>query len=144
MARDLAHTRPHRVSDKKPVCAFDAFAKRLKTVLASGGQGEATAEARILARSAEDTGLPAQSVDLVVTSPPYANNAIDYMRAHKFSLVWLGWKIEELTNIRANCLGHDAKTPRQWRDLPEQCENTIHRLSSVDEHKGGRTSALLR
>ena len=135
LARDLAHTRPHRVADKKPVCAFDEFAKRLKTVLASGSQSEATAEARILARSAEDTGLPAQSVDLVVTSPPYANNAIDYMRAHKFSLVWLGWKIEELTNIRANCLGHDAKTPRRWRELPEQCEKTIHRLGSVDRHK---------
>ena len=135
LARDLAHTRPHRVMDKKPVCAFDEFAKRLKTVLASGGQSDAPVDAQVLARSAEDTGLPAQSVDLIVTSPPYANNAIDYMRAHKFSLVWLGWKIEELTNIRAHCLGHDAKTPRQWRNLPKQCENTIHRLSNVDQHK---------
>ena len=84
LARDLAHTRPHRVQDKKQVCAFDEFAKRLKTVLASGCQVEATVDARILARSAENTGLPSQSVDLVVTSPPYANNAIDYMRAHKF------------------------------------------------------------
>ena len=45
---------------------------------------------------------------LIVTSPPYANNAIDYMRAHKFSLVWLGWKIDDLTNIRKQYLGHDA------------------------------------
>ena len=135
LARDLAHTRPHRVPDKKPVCAFDEFAKRLKIVLASGGQPESTAEAHILARSAENTGLPAESVDLVVTSPPYANNAIDYMRAHKFSLVWLGWKIEELTNIRAHCLGHDAKAERDWPDLPAQCEDTIHRLSTVDKHK---------
>ena len=135
LARDLAHTRPHRVADKKPVCAFDEFAKRLKTVLASGGQVEATVDARILARSAENTGLPSQSVDLVVTSPPYANNAIDYMRAHKFSLVWLGWKIEELTDIRAHCLGHDAKTQREWRSLPEQCEKTIERLGVVDKHK---------
>ena len=135
LARDLAHTRPHRVMDKKPACAFDEFAKRLKTVLASGGRSESPVDARILARGAQDTGLPAQSVDLVVTSPPYANNAIDYMRAHKFSLVWFGWKVEELTNIRAQCLGHDAKTQRQWRDLPAQCESTIHRLSSVDKHK---------
>ena len=135
LARDLAHTRPHRVPDKKPVCAFDEFAKRLKTVLASGSQIEATVDVRILARSAENTGLPSQSVDLVVTSPPYANNAIDYMRAHKFSLVWFGWKIEELTDIRAHCLGHDAKTQREWRSLPEQCESTIERLGSVDEHK---------
>ena len=135
LARDLAHTRPHRVTDKNPACAFDEFAKRLKTVLASGGQSESTGDARILARSADDTGLPAESVDLVVTSPPYANNAIDYMRAHKFSLVWLGWKIEDLTNIRAHCLGHDGKTRRQWRDLPAQCEGTIQRLSTVDKRK---------
>ena len=135
LARDLAHTRPHRVKDKKPVCAFDVFAKRLKTVLASGGQSASTGDARILARSADDTGLPGESMDLVVTSPPYANNAIDYMRAHKFSLVWLGWKIEGLTNIRAHCLGHDAKTQRQWHDLPAQCEGTIQQLSTVDKHK---------
>ena len=135
LARDLAHTRPHRVEDKKPICAFDEFAKRLKTVLASGSQSGVSTDARILPRSAEDTGLPAESVDLIVTSPPYANNAIDYMRAHKFSLVWLGWKVDELTNIRANCLGHDAKAAREWRNLPEQCESTIRRLSSVDERK---------
>ncbi len=135
LARDLAHTRPHRVQDKKPVCAFDEFAKRLKTVLATGSQIEANVDARILARSAENTGLPSQSVDLVVTSPPYANNAIDYMRAHKFSLVWFGWKIEELANIRAHCLGHDAKTQREWHSLPEQCESTIERLGDVDKHK---------
>ena len=135
LARDLAHTRPHRVADKEPVCAFDEFAKRLKTVLASGGQSESNGGARVLARSAQDSGLPPESVDLVVTSPPYANNAIDYMRAHKFSLVWLGWKIEELAEIRARCLGHDAKTQRRWHDLPAQCERTIERLNSVDKHK---------
>ena len=149
LARDLAHTRPHRVANKKPVCAFDEFAKRLKIVLASG-QPDFAGEARILARSAENSGLPAESVDLVVTSPPYANNAIDYMRAHKFSLVWLGWKIEELTNIRAHCLGHDAKAERDWPDLPTQCEGTIRRLGSVDKHKAaalrryfGEMSAVL-
>lgn len=150
LARDLAHTRPHRVLDKKVICAFDEFAKRLKAVVASGGRCESTADARILARSAESTGLPAESVDLVVTSPPYANNAIDYMRAHKFSLVWLGWPIEELTNIRARYLGHDAKTERQWGDLPAQCENTVCRLASVDKNKAaalrryfGEMSAVL-
>ena len=135
LARDLAHTRPRRVLDKKPKCAFDEFEKRLKLVLASSGAAQPCTDARILARSAENTGLPTASVDLVVTSPPYANNAIDYMRAHKFSLVWLGWKIEELTHIRARYLGHDAKTQREWHDLPDQCEDTIGRLASVDQHK---------
>ncbi len=135
LARDLAHTRPHRVLDKKPKCAFDEFETRLKLMLASGGAAPSCAEARIVAQSAENSALPTASVDLIVTSPPYANNAIDYMRAHKFSLVWLGWKIEELTHIRARCLGHDATTQREWHDLPDQCERTIGRLASVDQHK---------
>ena len=138
LARDLAHTRPHRVLDKQPKCAFDEFAKRLRTTLSSRAPSDAprpAAKAEIRARSADDTGLPSASVDLVVTSPPYANNAIDYMRAHKFSLVWLGWKIEELTNIRARFLGHDAKAEREWPDLPSQCESTIARLAQVDKRK---------
>ena len=104
-------------------------------MLASGGQIESGGNTRILARSAEDTGLPSASVDLIVTSPPYANNAIDYMRAHKFSLVWLGWKIEALSNLRARYLGHDARGQRRWSDLPNQCEDTIRRLAQVDDRK---------
>ena len=72
------------------------------------------------------------------------------MRAHKFSLVWLGWKIADLTDIRAHCLGHDAKTPCVWNDLPEQCERTVERLAIVDERKAaalrryfGEMSAVL-
>ena len=154
LARDLAHTRPHRVLDKKPKSAFDEFAKRLKQVLRSASSSSLGADlggsARILAASAENTGLAAESADLVVTSPPYANNAIDYMRAHKFSLVWLGWKIADLTDIRAHCLGHDAKTRRVWSGLPEQCERTVERLAIVDERKAaalrryfGEMSAVL-
>ena len=150
LARDLAHTRPHRVPDKKPKSAFDEFAKRLKLVLTSASSSQRAGDGRIVPASAESTGLEAESVDLVVTSPPYANNAIDYMRAHKFSLVWLGWKIDDLTNIRARCLGHDAKTPRVWRDLPARCERTIDRLAEVDERKAaalrryfGEMSAVL-
>ena len=153
LARDLAHTRPHRVLAKEPKSAFDEFAKRLKLVLGSASgspRAELGDDARIIAASAEDTGLAAESVDLVVTSPPYANNAIDYMRAHKFSLVWLGWKVADLTDIRARYLGHDAKTPRAWSALPAQCERTVDRLAKVDERKAaalrryfGEMSAVL-
>lgn len=62
---------------------------------------ESARSASIHAASAADTGLPPASVDLIVTSPPYANNAIDYMRAHKFALVWFGWKIDDLARIRS-------------------------------------------
>lgn len=160
LARDLAHTRPHRVKDKRPRSAFAEFEKRLKNNLvdrseANGGRHE------IRAMPAQDTGLPEASVDLVVTSPPYANNAIDYMRAHKFSLVWLGWPIGDLTDIRKGYLGHDAKSgatrlkatdaidsgghpagapPLTPDQLPATCLATLEALSAVDSRK----AAVLR
>ena len=136
LARDLAHTRPHRDLDKNPGSTFVEFSKRLERSAASiGASGPDAGEAEIREATAEDTGLPTASVDLIVTSPPYANNAIDYMRAHKFSLVWFGWKIADLTNIRAQYLGHDAASRAQYDDLPDQCETTLARLAERDARK---------
>ena len=68
--------------------------------------------ARRLAGSAEThlgdcRSLPfvaTNSIDMVVTSPPYLN-AIDYMRGHKFALIWLGYSIPELREIRSSSIG---------------------------------------
>ena len=146
MARDLAHTRPHRVLDKEPKSAFAEFAKRLTNNLSGEQQARfheagkapprgAGLPARILATSAEATGLAKESTDLIVTSPPYANGAIDYMRAHKFSLVWLGWSVTDLTDLRGRYLGHDAMSRTASRELPDQCEKTLSELSRRDERK---------
>ena len=135
LARDLAHTRPHRVLDKATPSAFVAFEKRLKANVAPGCAVAGESEARVLAASAGDTGLPSASVDLIVTSPPYANNAIDYMRAHKFSLVWFGWTVEDLTDIRKTYLGHDALAGESPISLPDRCEKTLAELAQLDERK---------
>ncbi len=155
LARDLAHTRPHRDTDKTPMSAFVEFGKRLErnvAALASSESTEATMpfclsgagetdlrgsppSASIHATSAAETGLPAASIDLIVTSPPYANNAIDYMRAHKFSLVWFGWKITDLSRLRARYVGHDAIAGLSCEELPDQCEETLTRLADRDDRK---------
>ena len=163
MARDLAHTRPHRDTKKTPTSAFVEFGKRLERSIAAlakhepasavlspcfDGTYEAAREsahsACIHATSAADTGLPSASVDLIVTSPPYANNAIDYMRAHKFSLVWFGWKIHELSRIRANYVGHNALSGVRYEGLPRQCEETLAKLAERDEKKALSTASLFR
>ena len=140
LARDLAHTRPHRDTNKKPHSAFAEFAKRLERNLAAYDSSrlksqETDTSFQIRAASADKTGLATASVDLIVTSPPYANNAIDYMRAHKFSLVWFGWKIADLTKIRAQYLGHDAASGEEYDRLPEQCEKTLAKLTELDAKK---------
>ena len=140
LARDLAHTRPHRDTNKKPNSAFVEFAKRLERNLATYERSRLKSQVmdthfQIRTVSADQTGLTSASVDLIVTSPPYANNAIDYMRAHKFSLVWFGWRIADLSKIRAQYLGHDAASREEFDRLPEQCEKTLARLAELDKKK---------
>jgi hypothetical protein len=47
---------------------------------------------------------------LVVTSPPYLN-AIDYIRCSKFSLVWMGYRIPDLRELRSGSVGAEAAKP---------------------------------
>lgn len=108
-ARDLAHTRPHRVADKtprRPIRVFANLVGRASDAYAAVNP-DALGESRIVDGDARDLPLPADSVDLIVTSPPYAN-ALDYMRAHKFSLAWLGDPIPSLTDLRAQYIGSES------------------------------------
>ena len=76
LARDLAHTRPHKVEGKLPPSAFKVFLRRLGGML-GGGEAARRADFNLRQAGAAKTGVPENSVDLIVTSPPYANNAID-------------------------------------------------------------------
>ena len=133
LARDLAHTRPHKV-DKDPPSAFSEFAKRLGQIL-SAVESDEKGDSKLFNASAKNTRLPDNSVDLIVTSPPYANNAIDYMRGHKFSLVWLGHKISDLSDLRAKYIGHDSANGHAPDDLPPFCGKTADKLESADSKK---------
>lgn len=122
-ALDLAHTRPHRAKvvlnqagevileqDLSSVSPERAkiLTKTLQSPIEEFGKRLLSVSKHLL--NTRDYALPPylsfgdaqcmalknSSVDLVVTSPPYASNAIDYMRAHKFSLVWMGYPIRSL------------------------------------------------
>jgi len=136
LARDLAHTRPHRVRDKVPRSAFDEYRKRLRknlSGLATLGHGSGTAE--IFRGDAQTLALGNCTVDLIVTSPPYASNAIDYMRAHKFSLVWLGHSLGSLSQLRREYIGHDAVSGVDFVELPAYASQIVASLSRIDQKK---------
>lgn len=71
--------------------------------------------------------LDNDSVDLIVTSPPYAANAIDYMRANKFSLMWLGHEPGRLTRLRREYIGAEI----QETDLSFPSETAARVLTSL-------------
>lgn len=104
LARDTSHSRPHRVATESSYCVYQGLDRSLKIVrnrLAvappSGGATVALGDARAI-------DLQAASADAVLTSPPYLN-AIDYIRGHRLSLVWLGYALADLREIRAASIG---------------------------------------
>jgi len=134
-ARDLAHSRPHRVLSKKPRNAVEQFELRARK--AAGAINELPAglpPVELYRGDARDLPLPDSSVDLVITSPPYAN-AIDYMRAHKFSLVWLGEAVGKLSELRSSYIGSENCRGVGENHLPAETATTIAALAAQDPRK---------
>lgn len=134
LARDVSHSRPHRVRLESDfsvlgnfVSSVDWLAKRAGTdpFPATGPTDIRRGDARAL------THVKTRSVDAVITSPPYLN-AIDYMRGHKLSLVWLGYKIGALAGIRSSSVGaergpDDDAAVEAWN----MCQRKLGDLSSL-------------
>ncbi len=135
LALDLAHTRPHKDEDKKPNSAFVEFSKKLKRNLQNYNRNLCQNDF-IKEANAKNLPLGSESVDLIVTSPPYANNAIDYMRAHKFSLVWFGYKISDLKLLRKKYIGSETLLNNSLLKLPSFSEEIVNQLKAINEKKG--------
>ena len=138
-ARDLAHTRPHRVADKtprRPIQQFATLLERAANAYAAVAS-DCVGESRIIAGDARKLPLPDDGVDLIVTSPPYAN-ALDYMRAHKFSLAWLGDPIPSLTRLRGQYIGSETLGNRDGKpdgELPASVQSVVEQLAPKDPPK---------
>jgi tRNA G10 N-methylase Trm11 len=105
LARDVSHSRPHRVRQYNSFSVMNGFinsvtnlAKRLASLPPTTGADVRQEDARSL------TSLASASIDAVITSPPYLN-AIDYLRGHRLALVWLGHRLSEMRSIRSTSIG---------------------------------------
>ena len=134
-ARDLAHSRPHLDETKIPRNAIEQFSIRLRKSLISIAQLKQNgANAAPIGGDARLIPLADGVIDLVVTSPPYAN-AIDYMRAHKFSLVWFGESVGDLSELRSKYIGSERILHTPYSAFPDSVENIIQQLKERDHHK---------
>ena len=145
MARDLAHSRPHRVAGKIPRRPFRRFEVQLRQAVRAFEEAqELPAEGGVfLAGDSRNLPLADASADLIVTSPPYAN-AIDYMRAHKFSLVWLGQPIANLSHLRGQYIGAERQDTGEVPALPPVAQQAIASLSGLDRQKSRILAKYLR
>lgn len=163
LALDLAHTRPHKakvvinregiiiygkefdenefprkkILTKKLRSTIVEFEKRcLQNIKGLVVSALERIEPRIEFGDVQNLPLKDESVDLIVTSPPYASNAIDYMRAHKFSLIWLGYSIEELSLRRKNYIGGEDTMKTELEKLPNSTSEIVSEISNLDEKRG--------
>jgi hypothetical protein len=110
LALDLSHSRPHRFFETAPRKPLSWFATAVEQVLSnclSTTQRGRGPNAKITLGDARNLPIRANSIDLVLTSPPYIN-AIDYMRCSKFSLVWMGETTVRIRKIRNSSIGAEV------------------------------------
>lgn len=112
LAMDLSHSRPHKVFERAPIKPFKRFISAIGVVVSNCPQhgSEMVGPATVVKRGdARKLDIEGGSIDLVLTSPPYLN-AIDYIRCSKFSLVWMGYTVSELRQIREESVGAEASS----------------------------------
>lgn len=163
LALDLAHTRPHRakvifsrdnkvlfgedldkskfprlnILTKKLRSPFKEFEKRcIQNINSIFKYAPGKVKPEINFGDAKSLPLEDESVDLIVTSPPYASNAIDYMRAHKFSLIWFGYQIDDLSFKRKEYIGGEVLTKIKYEVLPNFTSDIVENISKLDFKRG--------
>lgn len=109
LAIDISHSRPHRGYRKAPRNAFAHFERAVKYITSACPflEGNTNPEGSVGFGDARHLPLEDGCVDVVITSPPYLN-AIDYLRGHKFSLIWMGHSIGDLRQVRSTNLGTEV------------------------------------
>lgn len=109
LARDVSHSRPHKAYKIAPIRPFEAFRGAVDRILQASHflYGNELPAAEVTKGDARKLPLQNESIDLVVTSPPYLN-AIDYLRGHKLSLVWMRHSIRAIRNLRAQSIGTES------------------------------------
>lgn len=117
LAMDISHSRPHRSYDKAPKNALSHFERAVKQITKACPfqDGDDNPPAFVGFADARRLPLEDNSVDVVITSPPYLN-AIDYIRGHKFSLIWMGHSIKELREVRTTNVGTEIIAKRERGD----------------------------
>ncbi len=126
LARDTSHSRPHRVVTESDYCVHQGLSRSLKVVRSRLRASPPTAGAIVGLGDARNLSLTDHSADAVLTSPPYLN-AIDYMRGHRLSLVWLGHQLRNLRSIRSSSIGAE-RAPDKGKSVHKEVKAALGEL----------------
>jgi SAM-dependent methyltransferase len=142
LAMDVAHSRPHKVYDTAPIKPLSYFERAAAVVGKHSpfGDGALRPSAAVQAGDARKLPLPDGAADFVITSPPYLN-AIDYLRGHKFSLIWMGHTVASLRRIRATNVGTEVSAASAGRG--SHAETALEQMGEI-QHLPDRDIGMLR
>jgi tRNA G10 N-methylase Trm11 len=147
LAMDLAHSRPHRVYDQAPVRPIEKFLNSVERVLQGNYCSHddfQNSPAPVIERAdARFLPLRKNTVDLVITSPPYLN-AIDYVRCSKFSLVWMGHSCTGLRKLRASNIGCERKSKKSADLAIKKAIGKMGAVSKLSEREQGMITSYLQ
>lgn len=142
LAMDVSHSRPHKAYDSAPLRPFNKFLQSVEAVLRGTPFSDTDKHPRAVVCKGDARRLPIRSgtVDYVITSPPYLN-AIDYLRGHKFSLVWMGHGVSEIRCLRRTNVGAELSA-----DADDQrfVAEAIQEMGSVERLEGRFKGILAR
>ena len=135
-ALDISRSRPHKRTDKTIVEPFIGWIQRFDTTvkrLPFIDDKQLTTHSTIQCEDARCLSIEDSSVDFVLTSPPYLN-AIDYMRGHKFSLLWMDYPLEKLRWLRSTMVGTECGL---WHSdgLPSVIEDSLNKKLKEERKK---------
>ena len=160
LAWDISHSRPHKVRTENEYDVRKGFIKSINTILSALEFEKLDQNGNIYQGDTRSVRrLKARTVDAIFTSPPYLN-AIDYLRGHKFSLIWMGYTIPQIRKLRSTSVGTERsidisecshmdwksilRTVPQIRKLPNRQQKIIARYSNDAGQLLGEFTRLLR
>lgn len=135
LARDTSHSRPHRVTLENDFDVFPEFIKSAQKLEKALGEEDLPGKARVRSADARSLGyVERSSVDLIITSPPYLN-AIDYLRGHKMSLVWLGWTLAQVRGLRLESIGAEKALKSVSADVAASALSAVPDIASLSNRE---------
>jgi SAM-dependent methyltransferase len=144
LAIDLSHSRPHRYfryAPSKPFRNFLSAVERVSENCIRKTSSRRGPTPRLLKADARALPIPDSSIDLLLTSPPYLN-AIDYLRCSKFSLVWMGYDVDKLRELRAKSIGTEVG---DWElERQSDVEKILNRLKLKPKLSSANKAILAR
>jgi hypothetical protein len=146
LAIDITHTRPHKIEGKRvpsAIASFEKAARRTAHALEEleNKAGKCYLKPNVLLGDAKALPINNESVKLVVTSPPYATG-LDYMRSHKFSLIWFGHSPTTLSALRSKYIGSESS--KENLPVETQLQSIDSSLRQIALHNAHKARSIAR